>query len=58
MVASNEDGNPVTPEDLGVLGAMMALLKDSIKPNLMQSIEGTPVFVHTGPFANIAPGNS
>ncbi|KAH9997273.1 FTHFS-domain-containing protein [Russula vinacea] len=48
----------VTADDLGVGGALAVLLKDAIKPNLMQSLEGTPVFVHAGPFANIAHGNS
>ncbi|KAI0006034.1 FTHFS-domain-containing protein [Russula compacta] len=46
------------PDDLGVGGALAVLLKDAIKPNLMQTLEGTPVFVHAGPFANIAHGNS
>jgi methylenetetrahydrofolate dehydrogenase (NADP+)/methenyltetrahydrofolate cyclohydrolase/formyltetrahydrofolate synthetase len=52
------NGEPVTAEDLGVAGAMTVLMKDAIKPNLMQTLEGTPVFVHAGPFANIAHGNS
>ena len=52
------DGNPVTSEDLGVAGALTVLMKDAIRPNLMQTLEGTPVFVHAGPFANIAHGNS
>jgi methylenetetrahydrofolate dehydrogenase (NADP+) / methenyltetrahydrofolate cyclohydrolase / formyltetrahydrofolate synthetase len=51
-------GEPVTAEDIGVAGAVTVLMKDSIKPNLMQTLEGTPVFVHAGPFANIAHGNS
>lgn len=49
---------PVTCDDLGVSGAVTALLKDAIKPNLIQTLEGTPVLVHCGPFANIAHGNS
>uniref|UniRef100_A0AAX7TZ69 C-1-tetrahydrofolate synthase, cytoplasmic n=1 Tax=Astatotilapia calliptera TaxID=8154 RepID=A0AAX7TZ69_ASTCA len=51
-------GDPITTEDLGVSGALTVLMKDAIKPNLMQTLEGTPVFVHAGPFANIAHGNS
>ncbi|KAG0713829.1 C-1-tetrahydrofolate synthase, cytoplasmic [Chionoecetes opilio] len=58
VVASDTDGNPVTAEDLGASGALTVLMKDAIAPNLMQSLEGTPVFVHAGPFANIAHGNS
>ncbi len=58
VVASNRDGDPVTCEDLGCAGAMTVLLKDALKPNLMQTLEGGPAFVHTGPFANIAHGNS
>merc|ERR1711892_421674 len=58
VVASDVDGNPVTSEDLGVAGALTVLMKDAIRPNLMQTLEGTPVFVHAGPFANIAHGNS
>ena len=49
---------PVTAEDIGIAGALTVLMKDAIKPNLMQTLEGTPVFVHAGPFANIAHGNS
>ena len=56
VVATSRQGNPVTCEDLGVGGAMTALMKDAIKPNLMQTLEGTPVFVHAGPFANISIG--
>ncbi|MCL2370487.1 MAG: formate--tetrahydrofolate ligase [Firmicutes bacterium] len=52
----NTDGNPVTAEQLNAHGAMTALLKDAIKPNLVQTLEGTPAFVHGGPFANIAHG--
>lgn len=51
-------GEAITAEDIGVAGAITALLKDAIKPNLMQSLEGTPVFVHAGPFANISIGAS
>jgi len=49
---------PITAEDLNVAGAMTVLLKDAIKPNLMQTLPGSPAFVHCGPFANIAQGNS
>jgi formyltetrahydrofolate synthetase len=58
VVASDMDGNPVTTEDLGVAGAVTVLMLDAIKPTLMQTLEGTPVLVHAGPFANIAHGNS
>jgi formyltetrahydrofolate synthetase len=58
VVASDMDGNPVTTEDLGVAGAVTVLMKDAIKPTLMQTLEATPVLVHAGPFANIAHGNS
>jgi len=58
IVGMSRSETPVTAEDLGVAGAMMVLLKDAIKPNLMQTLEGQPVFVHAGPFANIAHGNS
>jgi formate--tetrahydrofolate ligase len=58
IVARTFDGEPVTTEDLKVAGAMTVLMKETIKPNLMQNIEGGPVFVHAGPFANIAQGNS
>uniref|UniRef100_A0A8C2SW45 C-1-tetrahydrofolate synthase, cytoplasmic n=1 Tax=Coturnix japonica TaxID=93934 RepID=A0A8C2SW45_COTJA len=58
VVASNKRGEPVTTDDLGVTGALAVLMKDAVKPNLMQTLEGTPVFVHAGPFANIAHGNS
>ena len=56
IVAFDRKGEPVTCGDLQAEGAMAALLKDAIKPNLVQSIEGTPAFVHGGPFANIAHG--
>ncbi len=59
MVACiSKSGDPITADDLGVAGAMTVLMKDTVKPNLMQTLEGTPVFVHAGPFANIAHGNS
>jgi formyltetrahydrofolate synthetase len=58
MLALDTDGNPITVEDVGVAGAATVLMKDTIKPTLMQTLEGTPVFVHAGPFANIAHGNS
>ena len=58
VVGATKDGRPVTAADLKIAGAMAALLKDAIKPNLVQTIEHTPCFVHTGPFANIAHGNS
>ncbi|KAJ8009578.1 hypothetical protein DPEC_G00090330 [Dallia pectoralis] len=58
VVGSSRSGQPVTAEDLGVSGALAVLMKDAIKPTLMQTLEGTPVFVHAGPFANIAHGNS
>jgi formate--tetrahydrofolate ligase len=58
VVAETTDGKPVTTEDLKVAGAMAALLRDAIKPNLLQTLEGGPAFVHAGPFANIAHGNN
>ncbi|GFO48692.1 C-1-tetrahydrofolate synthase, cytoplasmic [Plakobranchus ocellatus] len=58
VVASSKAGEPITADDLGVGGALTVLMKDTIRPNLMQTLEGTPVFVHAGPFANIAHGNS
>ncbi len=58
VVGLDRQGNPVTAEDLAVAGALTVLMKDALKPNLMQTLEGTPVFVHAGPFANIAHGNS
>uniref|UniRef100_A0A667ZMU9 C-1-tetrahydrofolate synthase, cytoplasmic n=1 Tax=Myripristis murdjan TaxID=586833 RepID=A0A667ZMU9_9TELE len=58
VVATSRSGEPITTEDLGVSGALAVLMRDAIKPNLMQTLEGTPVFVHAGPFANIAHGNS
>jgi len=58
VFGTNKKGEALTAEDLGVAGAMTVLMKDAIKPNLMQTLEGTPVFVHAGPFANIAHGQS
>ncbi|KAI0035773.1 FTHFS-domain-containing protein [Vararia minispora EC-137] len=58
VVATSTRGKPITADDIGVGGALAVLMKDAIKPNLMQTLEGTPVFVHAGPFANIAHGNS
>uniref|UniRef100_A0A7S3A2W9 formate--tetrahydrofolate ligase n=1 Tax=Rhodosorus marinus TaxID=101924 RepID=A0A7S3A2W9_9RHOD len=58
IVGFSSRGDPVTADDLGVGGALTVLMKDAIMPNLMQTLEGTPVFVHAGPFANIAHGNS
>jgi formyltetrahydrofolate synthetase len=58
VIGSSRKGEPVTADDIGVTGALMVLMKDAIMPNLMQTIEGTPAFVHAGPFANIAHGNS
>jgi len=58
VLATRFDGTAVTAEDLGVAGAMTVLLKDAIKPNLLQTLEGGPAFVHAGPFANIAHGNN
>ncbi|PKY04502.1 C-1-tetrahydrofolate synthase mitochondrial precursor [Aspergillus campestris IBT 28561] len=58
VVATSRRGEPVTCDDIGAGGALAALMRDSIKPNLMQSLEGTPVLVHAGPFANISIGAS
>jgi formyltetrahydrofolate synthetase len=58
VIGSNKAGEPITADDIGVTGALTVLMKDTIMPNLMQTIEGTPAFVHAGPFANIAHGNS
>ncbi|MCJ1287836.1 tetrahydrofolate synthase [Xylographa opegraphella] len=58
VVATSRSGDPVTSDDIGAGGALTALMKDAIKPNLMQTLEGTPVFVHAGPFANISIGAS
>ena len=58
VIGTSRAGEPVTADDIGVGGALTVLMKDAIMPNLMQTIEGTPAFVHAGPFANIAHGNS
>jgi methylenetetrahydrofolate dehydrogenase (NADP+)/methenyltetrahydrofolate cyclohydrolase/formyltetrahydrofolate synthetase len=58
VVASSRSGDPVTCDDIGAGGALTALLRDAIKPNIMQTLEGTPVFIHAGPFANISIGAS
>jgi formyltetrahydrofolate synthetase len=58
VIGSSRSGEPVTADDLGTGGALTVLMKDTLMPNLMQTIEGTPAFVHAGPFANIAHGNS
>lgn len=58
VIGTSRGGDPVTCDDLGAGGALTALMKDAIKPNLMQTLEGTPVFVHAGPFANISIGSS
>jgi methylenetetrahydrofolate dehydrogenase (NADP+) / methenyltetrahydrofolate cyclohydrolase / formyltetrahydrofolate synthetase len=58
VIGTSRAGDAVTADDLGVGGALTVLMKDAIMPNLMQTLEGTPAFVHAGPFANIAHGNS
>jgi formate--tetrahydrofolate ligase len=58
VLATRVDGSPVTAEELGVAGSMTVLLRDAIKPNLLQTLEGGPAFVHCGPFGNIAHGNN
>ena len=58
VLAQTYEGAPVTADDLRVAGAMTALLRDALKPNLLQTLEGGPAFVHAGPFANIAHGNN
>jgi formyltetrahydrofolate synthetase len=58
VIGNNKAGEPITADDIGASGALTVLMKDTIMPNLMQTIEGTPAFVHAGPFANIAHGNS
>jgi formate--tetrahydrofolate ligase len=58
VLATRKDGTPITADDLQVAGSMTVLLKDALKPNLMQTLEGGPAFVHCGPFANIAHGNN
>ncbi|GAA0138405.1 hypothetical protein LIER_00159 [Lithospermum erythrorhizon] len=58
VIGNSRAGDPVTADDIGVGGALTVLMKDAIHPTLMQTLEGTPVLVHAGPFANIAHGNS
>ncbi|GAA0465847.1 formate--tetrahydrofolate ligase [Halococcus dombrowskii] len=58
IVAYDEDGDPVTADDIEATGAVTILLKDALKPNIVQTVEGTPAFVHGGPFANIAHGTN
>lgn len=58
VIGNSKAGDPVTADDLGLGGALTVLMKDAINPTLMQTLEGTPVLVHAGPFANIAHGNS
>lgn len=58
MLATTYDGKPITPEDIKVAGAMTVLLKNAIMPNIVQTTEGTACFIHSGPFGNIAHGNS
>lgn len=58
VIGLSRAGEPITADDLGVAGALTVLMKDAIQPTLMQTLEGTPAFVHAGPFANIAHGNS
>ncbi|MEX0991847.1 MAG: formate--tetrahydrofolate ligase [Actinomycetota bacterium] len=58
VVASTNDGKPVTAEELGAAGAMTVILKEAIKPNLVQTIEGQPALIHAGPFGNIAHANN
>ena len=58
VVGTDADGTPITAEDLGAAGAMAVMMREALKPNLMQTLEQTPVLVHAGPFGNIAHGNS
>ncbi|KAF2224092.1 formate--tetrahydrofolate ligase-domain-containing protein [Elsinoe ampelina] len=58
VIGSSKAGDPITCDDIGAGGALTVLMKDAIKPNLMQTLEGTPVFIHAGPFANISIGAS
>jgi formate--tetrahydrofolate ligase len=58
VVGSDAEGNPVTAEDLKAAGVMTVIMREAIKPNLMQTLENTPALVHAGPFGNIATGNS
>jgi len=58
VLGYTDKGHPVTAEEIGAAGAMTVILREAVKPNLMQTLEGTPALVHTGPFGNIATGNS
>ncbi|MEM9565286.1 MAG: formate--tetrahydrofolate ligase, partial [Actinomycetota bacterium] len=58
VLGYDRDGSPITAEDIGAAGSMTVILREAIKPNLMQTLENTPALVHTGPFGNIATGNS
>ncbi len=58
VVAFRRDGTPITADDVKGAGAATVLMRDALKPNLMQTIENTPALIHAGPFANIAQGNS
>ena len=58
VIGNNKDGKPITLDDLEVAGAVTVMMKDALHPNLLQTLEGQPAFVHAGPFANIAHGNS
>ena len=58
VVGTDGDGSPITAEDVGAAGSMAVMLREALKPNLMQTLEQTPVLVHAGPFGNIAHGNS
>ena len=58
IIAESNSGKPVTADDIGAAGSMALLLRDALLPNLVQTLEGDPAFVHCGPFANIAHGNS
>ncbi|MFQ5555759.1 MAG: formate--tetrahydrofolate ligase, partial [Acidimicrobiia bacterium] len=58
VIGTSKNGDPITLEDLGIAGAVAVLMRDALHPTLMQTLEGQPAFVHAGPFANIAHGNS
>ena len=58
VVGFSTTGQPITVDDLGIAGAVTVLMKDAVKPNLMQTLENTPALIHAGPFGNIATGNS
>ncbi len=58
VIGTSKKGDPITAEDLNVAGAMTVLLRDAVMPNLLQTLQGSPAFVHCGPFANIAQGNN